>query len=78
MTEAFSAVLTFLFDTVGFHRVEARHIAENIGSGKVMQKCGLLHEGVSRKAFCCPSDGKYHDLVHYAILRENWVATHRD
>lgn len=72
MTEAFSAVLAFLFDTVGVHRVEARHIAENISSGKVMQKCGLLREGVGREAFCCPSDGEYHDLVQYAILLEDW------
>ncbi len=74
MTEAYSAVLKFLFETVGFHRVEAKHVDENPASGKVMKKCGMLFEGISRKAIHLLSDQSYHDLENYAILLEDWTA----
>lgn len=41
MTEAASAVRDFLFDEVGFERLESCHISVNIGSGRVMQKIGM-------------------------------------
>ena len=49
-SEAFSAVIDFLFDEVGVNRIEARHDPRNPTSGKVMQKCGLQYEGTSRQS----------------------------
>ena len=49
-TEAFSAIIPFLFDEVGVNRIESQHDPENPGSGKVMAKCGLKYEGILRQA----------------------------
>ena len=50
MPEALGAVMDFLFDEVGFNRVEARHDPNNPNSGKVMAKCGMKYEGTLRQA----------------------------
>lgn len=67
MTEALSRVLTFLFDTVGFHRVQIRHDAQNPASGRVMQKCGMTYEGTHRGAVRT-RDGRWADICVYAML----------
>ena len=50
MSEALQAVMDFLFDTVGYHRVEAMYDSNNPNSGKVMEKCGMKFEGTLRQA----------------------------
>ena len=40
-SEAFAAIIPFLFDEVGANRIESQHDPNNPNSGKVMQKCGL-------------------------------------
>lgn len=44
MTEALQAVMEYLFDQVGFDRVEAGHDVRNPNSGKVMMKCGMKYQ----------------------------------
>ena len=41
MPEALAEVLRYLFEEVGFHRIESSHSAENPASGRVMEKCWL-------------------------------------
>lgn len=41
VTEAVAAVRDYLLNDVGFEAIEAAHIKENIGSGRVMQKIGM-------------------------------------
>lgn len=66
-TEALSKMIEFMFKK-GIHRVEAKHIKENVASGKVMEKCGMSYEG------CAVDDvyyqGKYHSLAVYAIIND--------
>ena len=50
MSETLKAVMDFLFDEVGYHRVEAMHDANNPHSGGVMKKCGMQYEGTLRQA----------------------------
>lgn len=50
MSEALKAVMGFLFDEVGFHRIESMHDPNNPNSGKVMMKCGMKFEGTHRQA----------------------------
>ena len=50
MTETLKAVMDFLFDKVGFHRVEAMHDSNNPHSGGVMKKSGMRYEGTLRQA----------------------------
>ena len=48
MPEAAAAVRDYLFDEVGFNRIEARHDFNNPKSGRVMQKIGMQFEGIKR------------------------------
>lgn len=50
VTEAFQGIIPFLFDEVKANRIESQHDPNNIGSGKVMLKCGLKYEGTLRQA----------------------------
>lgn len=72
MTEALGGVMAFLFGVVGVHRIELRHDAQNIGSGRVMIKNGMIHEGTLRKAFH-RRDGSFGDLHLYGLLREEFM-----
>ena len=49
-SEALMAVINFLFDQVGFNRLQARHDVRNPNSGKVMSKCGMTFEGIHRQS----------------------------
>ena len=75
MTEAASAVIDYLFGVVGFHRVAILHAVENPASGRVAQKCGLDREGV-RRDYARLQDGRFVDVIEYALLRPDWEARH--
>ena len=68
MSEALSAVIAFLFDEVGFQRVESRHDPNNPHSGGVMRKCGMKFEGTHRRAD--RNNQGICDASHYAILSD--------
>ncbi len=70
MTEAMKAVLDFAFEDVGFHKVKARYVAENVSSGRVMEKCGMTYEGTQRGEHL-GKDGQFHDIKCYSILKED-------
>ena len=74
MTEALQAVIRMAFDTLKLHRVEAQHDTANPASGRVMLKCGMLHEGTLRGRIY--NKGQYIDVDIYAILREDWMKRH--
>ena len=48
-TEALSAVMNFLFNEVGMHRITAKHDIENPASGIVLQKCGMQYAVLTSK-----------------------------
>ena len=70
-TEALGLVVNYLFGEVGFHRLEARHAAENVASHKVQLKVGMLQEGVLRGGYK-NKDGSFSDLIVTGITREDW------
>lgn len=76
MPEAALAVRDYLFDRVGFHRVEAQHDKNNPRSGRVMQKIGMQYEGTKRASDF--NNQGICDMVLYAILREDWQAVRRN
>ncbi|WP_031548154.1 GNAT family N-acetyltransferase [Salinicoccus luteus] len=49
-TEAFGRLIRFFFEDVGLNRIESKHDPRNPGSGRVMEKCGLLYEGTTRQS----------------------------
>ncbi len=67
--EAARAVAAFLFDCVGFHRIQAKCSVQNAASEGVMQKMGMRQEGVLRSHFLRKDGLGYDDVVLYALLR---------
>ncbi len=69
-TEAFSAIIPYLFEEVGANRIESQHDPDNPHSGGVMKKCGLTYEGTLRQADF--SNKGIVDACMYAILKSDW------
>ena len=70
MPEALNAVLDFGFARVGLNRIEADCSIMNLGSQRVLQKCGFTYEGRQREQYFY--DGTYYDLLLWSILRREW------
>ncbi|WP_027626347.1 GNAT family N-acetyltransferase [Clostridium lundense] len=71
VTEAFSSIIDFAFNQVGFQRITGRHHVGNPASGKVMEKCGLKYEGLLRK-ISKNSSGILVDCKYYSILKDEY------
>ena len=65
--EAVRATIRFGFENMGLNRIEARCIAENTASARVMEKAGMLYEGTLRQREFIK--GAYRDIKLYAILK---------
>ena len=74
-SEAFSAIISFLFEQVEVKRIESQHDPENVNSGRVMKKCGLIYEGTLRKADW--SNKGIVDACIYGILASDYFKTKR-
>lgn len=70
VTEAFKAIIPFLFDKVHVNRIEAQHDPQNPNSGKVMLKCGLQYEGTLRQADS--SNKGIVDAAMYSLLARDY------
>ena len=66
-TEAARAALEFVFGANAW-RVSASCLAENIGSRRVLEKCGMTQEGLMKAHTW--HDGKWKDCAVYGRLRE--------
>jgi len=74
MTEAFREVIRFAFAEVGLHRIEGMHAKHNIGSSRVMEKCGLKYEGTRRDGYRLLSTNEWEDIVVRGILSKDYFA----
>lgn len=74
MTEALTAVISETFRALTLHRIEAMHFTDNPASGRVMEKCGMRHEGHLREKICCK--GVFRDVEMWGILRKDWEKTY--
>ncbi len=70
MPEAGKAVIKYLFEEIGFNRIQAQHQVNNQKSGKAMQKMGMTYEGTRRQAGW--SKQGITDIVEYGILKEDY------
>lgn len=75
MTEALTAVIAETFRALDMHRIEAMHFTDNPASGRVMEKCGMIHEGHLRERVCCK--GTFRDVEMWGILRKDWEKHHK-
>ncbi len=71
-SEAFAAIIPFLFEEVGANRIAAKHDPKNPHSGGVMKKCGLTHEGTVRQTGM--NNLGLCDLCIWGILRSDYDA----
>ena len=69
-TEAFKKVLEFAFLENNVYRVSTGCLAENIGSERVMQKCGLIKEAEHIDYEW--HDGKMKTRLEYRLLKKEW------
>lgn len=69
-TEALSKLLSFGFNDLGLHRIEAGCAVDNLASVKVLEKVGMTREGLKRKKL--PIRGEWKDNFFYAILEEDF------
>ena len=74
-TQAFQAVIDAVFRSLPVNRLEAQHDVRNPASGRVMEKCGLVKEGILRNRIL--NKGEYVDAALYALLRSDWEKAQR-
>ena len=68
-TEALSRVIDFLLDECHFHIVEARHVASNPASGRVMQKAGMTLDARLPERHYNADAEAFEDMLVYSIKR---------
>lgn len=61
VSEALEAVIKLLFDR-GVHKVTCGYITENDASKRVMEKCGMIYEGIKKDEIY------YHDVEYYYLI----------
>ena len=71
MTLALRAVLKYAFEELKFNRIEAYAMPGNIGSQKVLEKCGFNFEGNLKQHRY--HNGKYVDIGIYSIVFQDYV-----
>lgn len=69
-SEALRACLKYGFEVMGFERIQCCCIPENIASWKVMEKVGMVFEGILRKSYYMK--GKLYDDKVYSMLKDEY------
>ena len=69
-SEALMGLIKFGFTHMDLHRIETRCFDENKASARVMEKAGMIHEGMMRDFIFVKE--RYWNIHHYAILREDF------
>lgn len=70
-TEAALALVELGFAELGLERVYAQVIAGNAASCRVLDKLGMIYEGVRRSHV--RKGRRLHDLLLYGVLRDEWL-----
>jgi ribosomal-protein-alanine N-acetyltransferase len=69
-TETLKRILTFGFEELNLHRIQAGCAVDNIASQRVLEKSGMLLEGRRRKIL--PLKTGWSDNFEYSILETDW------
>lgn len=68
-TEALKGVINYLFNEVGFRLLEAKHLASNPASGRIMEKAGMQKDGILRERIIDKMTKEPTDIVYYSITK---------
>jgi ribosomal-protein-alanine N-acetyltransferase len=66
MTAAVSTVMPFAFDHLRLHRLEAACLPSNIGSIRLLKRCGFSEEGLARRYL--KINGRWEDHLLFGLL----------
>jgi [ribosomal protein S5]-alanine N-acetyltransferase len=72
MNEALKALLTYAFEELGLHRIEADVDPRNSASIRTIERLGFQREGYLRERW--QVNGEIQDTVFYGLLRPDWEA----
>ncbi len=75
VSQAFSAIIPFIFEKMKANRIGANHDINNPASGKVMLKCNLKYEGTLRQADY--NNQGIVDVACYSILASEYNEKHK-
>jgi ribosomal-protein-alanine N-acetyltransferase len=70
-TEACKAIISFGFKELGLERIYAKCMHKNEPSRRVLEKCCLTFEGVSRHEVL--KWGNFEDVCRYGIIKSEWL-----
>jgi ribosomal-protein-alanine N-acetyltransferase len=70
VTEAAKQVVDFIFENTGLHKIETGCVKDNIGSERVMIKCGFHKEAELLKHSLIK--GEWKDRLKYGMLKSDW------
>ena len=73
MAEALTAVLSFGFDIMNLHRIEANPLATNEQSQRLLVRLGFKPEGTLRERQFFR--GRFVDQIYYGLLGTEWMGT---
>lgn len=71
-TEVTRAMLAWCFENLDVHRVQADITDGNIGSERVLLKCGFKVEGIWRES--CWEHERFVDIKQFGILRREYIS----
>jgi ribosomal-protein-alanine N-acetyltransferase len=69
MTSALTAIIPFVFSSLGFHRLEAACLPSNVPSRKLLENCGFKYEGLARQYLRI--NGNWQDHLLYAVIEDD-------
>lgn len=69
-SEAAQKMVEIGFEMLDLDKINALAMVSNVASTRVMEKIGMIHEGILPKEMVV--FGVVHDLTHYSILREEY------
>jgi len=72
VTEALGELLTFAFEVLGLHRIEADVDPRNTLSIRTLERAGFVREGYQRERYFLHDE--WQDAVAYGLLRHEWSA----
>ena len=72
MQETLKAVLTYAFEVLHFHRIEADVDPRNAASIRTLERLGFQREGYLRERW--QVNGEIQDALFYGLLRPDWEA----
>ena len=71
MGEVLSAILTYGFNELALHRIEANPLAGNPPSINLLRKLGFTYEGTLRQRHFFR--GHFDDQLYFGLLNEEWL-----